>query len=138
MKPGEYIVVVGCSGLWLKASTESKAWLYRYESLVDGNIHQIKIGNWPAMPASTAVVQWQALKDRRDAGVDPAQEKRAKKWEVASSVYTVANIVADYIDGHLRINRKADGAKAVAARLHRATEALADMPAGQRNPARSF
>jgi len=129
LKPGEHIVVVGCSGLRLKASTESKAWLYRYESLVDGNMHQIKIGNWPAMPASTAVVQWQALKDRRDAGVDPAQEKRAKKREVASSVYTVADIVADYIDGHLRINRKADGAKAVAARLHRATEALADMPA---------
>ncbi len=117
LPPGKHIVVDGCNGLRLEASASSKSWTYRFRSPVDGGMRQLKIGKWPAMPASTALVRWQELKDRRDAGIDPALEKKAKKQTQADGIYTVADIVADYIDGHLKVNRKADGARAVAARL---------------------
>ena len=129
LKPGEHIVIVGCNGLRLKASTESKAWVYRYQSPVDGRMRQIKLGHWPAMPAAQAATEWQKLKDRRDAGADPALEKKQQRQELAADVYTVADVVDDYVAGHLVIQRKADGARAIAARLRKAVEPLAKLPA---------
>lgn len=129
LKPGEHLVIVGCNGLRLKASTESKAWVYRYQSPVDGRMRQIKIGHWPAMPASQAATEWQKLKDRRDAGADPSLEKKQQRREVQVHAYTIADLVADYIKGHLVVNRKADGARAIAARLNKAIAPLADKPA---------
>lgn len=129
LKPGEHLVIVGCNGLRLKASTESKAWVYRYQSPVDGRMRQIKLGHWPAMPASQAAAEWQKLKDRRDAGADPSLEKKQQRREVQVHAYTIAELVADYIKGHLDVNRKADGARAIAARLNKAIAPLADKPA---------
>lgn len=129
LKPGNHIVVDGCPGLRLVASTKGRAWVYRYKSPGDGNMRQIKLGQWPAMPASGAASKWQELKDLRDSGHDPAQDKRAKRQAVKASIYTVSHAVDDYITGHLEVNRQAAGARAVAARLRLATADIAKMPA---------
>lgn len=124
LAPGGHIVVDGCPGLRLEASTAGRAWTYRYKSPVDGRMRQIKIGQWPAMPASAAATTWQALRDQRDAGQDPAVQKKQRRKEAARGVYTVADMVDDYYTGHLQVNRKKDGAEAVYARL---TAAIADV-----------
>jgi len=77
LPPGSHIVVDGCPGLRLVASTEGRAWVYRYKSPDTGTMRQIKLGQWPAMPAPAAMAKWQELKDQRDAGQDPAAQKRA-------------------------------------------------------------
>lgn len=127
--PGNHIVVEGCLGLRLESTVSAKSWTYRYKSPVDGRMRQIRIGHWPAMPASAALVKWQELKDQRGAGVDPVLEKKQRREKSAVGVYTVADAVQDYITGHLNINRRADGARAVAARLHDAIAGIALLPA---------
>lgn len=133
LPPGAHIVVDGCSGLRLVSSTEGKAWVYRYKSPTVGTMRQIKIGQWPAMPISAAAAKWQELKDFRDAGQDPSEQKREKRQTEKASIYTVSNAVEDYITGHLQVNREAKGAKSVAARLRSATAGIAKTPAASVN-----
>lgn len=129
LKPGGHIVVEGCLGLRLEVTASAKSWIYRYRSLVDGKVRQIKIGQWPAMPASAAATAWQALKDQRDAGQDPAAQKKAQRKVVQRGVYTVADMVDDYYTGHLLQERKSAGANAVHARLVAAIADVAAEPA---------
>ena len=129
LQPGNHIVIDGCPGLRLVASTAGRAWIYRYQSPGVDRMRQIKLGQWPAMPASSAAARWQELKSLRESGVDPAQEKKAQREAAAAKVYTVANAVDDYITVHLEANRQAAGAKAVAARLRAVTADLAKTPA---------
>jgi integrase len=124
LQPGEHIVVDGCKGLRLEATTVGKAWTYRYKSPVDGRMRQIKIGNWPAVSASAAASKWQEIKDQRDAGIDPSVQKKAKRIAAAEGVYTVAKMVEDYYSGHLKVNRKEVGANAVHARLKKETAVI--------------
>ena len=131
LQPGSHIVVDGCMGLRLEVSATSKSWIYRYKSPVNGRMRQIKLGQWPAMAASAAAAKWQELKALRDAGADPAADKKAQRVLAAEGVYTVSRAVEDYITLHLEANRKADGAKAVAARLRNATAELASLPAAE-------
>lgn len=126
LQPGEHIVVDGFAGLRLVASLSGRAWTYRYQA--DGKMRQIKMGQWPAMSLSGAIARWQELKDDRAQGVDPAQEKRAAR-QAKEIAYTVADAVEDYITKHLQINRKPDGANAVAARLRKSITPIAALPA---------
>jgi integrase len=127
--PGQHIVVDDCPGLRLEITASSKSWTYRYKSPVDGRMRQVKLGQWPAMPASSALLRWQEFRNKRTTGLDPALEKKQHRQEVAAGVYTVGNAVADYIAGHLNVNRKADGAKATAARLTKAVVNISEIPA---------
>jgi integrase len=129
LQPGNHIVIDGCPGLRLVASTAGRAWIYRYQSPGMDRMRQIKLGQWPAMPASAAAARWQELKTLRESGVDPAQEKKAQRAAATAKVYTVAHAVDDYITGHLQANRQAEGAKAVAARLRAAVAGIARTPA---------
>jgi len=129
LQPGNHIVIEGCPGLRLVASTAGRAWIYRYQSPGVDRMRQIKLGQWPAMPASVAAARWQELKSLRESGVDPAQEKKAQREAAASKVYTVAHAVEDYIAGHLEVNRQPAGAKAAAARLRAVTADFAKTPA---------
>ena len=129
LQPGKHIVVDGCPGLRLVASASAKAWTYRYKSQADGRMRQIKIGAWPAMPVAAAIAKWQDIKTQRDAGADPAAQKKATRLAKSASVYTVGRAVADYVDGHLKINRQAAGSKAVEARLVAATAQLSKLAA---------
>lgn len=129
LKPGEHIVVDGCPGLRLVASTTGHAWIYRYQTTKADRMRQIKLGQWPAMPPVKAAERWLELKAVRDAGGDPAQDKRVARKP--PKIYTVVDVVLDYAAGHLDVNREARGAKAVRARLLTCTASIADLPAAE-------
>ncbi len=129
LQPGGHIVVQGCAGLRLVASAVTKTWVYRYKSPLDGRMRQIKLGAWPALALPGAVAKWQDLKTRRDAGADPAADKKAARLAKTAGVYTVARLVADYVAGHLKINRQPSGSKAIESRLLAATAQLAKLAA---------
>jgi integrase len=127
--PGSHIVVHGCPGLRLEASTAGKSWTYRYKSTEGGRMRQIKLGKWPAMPAAAAATRWQELRDLRDSGIDPVAQKKAQRLAAGAKVYTVTKMVDDYYSGHLLPNRKKNGADAIYARLTAAIVPLANEPA---------
>lgn len=138
LQPGEHIVVEGCPGLRLEASTAGRAWIYRYKSPVDGRMRQVKIGQWPALAVAAAATQWQALKDQRDAGTDPSLEKKQHRQTARAGVYTVTKMVDDYYNGHLLVNRKANGAAAVYARLTNTIAPLAGVAAAAVTRSQAF
>jgi integrase len=134
LQPGQHIVVDDYPGLRLVASTKGRAWIYRYQ--VGDKTRQIKFGQWPAMSLGNAITRWQELKDERAGGVDPALERKAARKK--KLIYTVAQVVQAYIDGHLVANRKPAGAKATAARLRTAIEPIAHMDAAEVSRAVAF
>lgn len=138
LQAGEHIVVEGCPGLRLEASTAGRAWIYRYKSPVDGRMRQVKIGQWPALAVAAAATQWQALKDQRDAGADPSLEKKQQRQTARAGVYTVRKMVDDYYNGHLSVNRKSNGAAAVYARLTNAIAPLAGVAASALTRSQAF
>ncbi|MGB3433707.1 integrase arm-type DNA-binding domain-containing protein, partial [Achromobacter sp.] len=73
LQPGEHLMVDGCPGLRLVASASRKTWTYRYKAVDSGRMKQVALGHWPAVPAAAAAAAWQARREERAAGVDPAQ-----------------------------------------------------------------
>lgn len=119
LKPGEHMLVDGCSGLRLVVSASRKSWTYRYKT-GDGKIKQVAIGQWPAMSVQSAAAAWQELRTLRDGGADPAAQRReAKKPTPAPKTYTVRDLVQGYVDGHLMTSRKPEGAEAARRSLQR-------------------
>ena len=116
LKPGEHIMLDGSPGLRLEASASRRTWTYRYKSPVDGRMRQIAIGQWPATSPAAAIVAWEALREQRDAGQDPAQAKRQARATVAAPVtssYTIRKLCDDYLAGHIDVHRKEKGAAEV-------------------------
>lgn len=117
LQPGEHIMVDGCPGLRLVATATRRTWTYRYKSPVDGNMRQIAIGGWPAISPAAAEVAWEGLRQRRDAGEDPAKAKRqtreAEPAAVRARGFTVRTLVDDYLAGHVDQHRAVKGAKEV-------------------------
>lgn len=74
LRPQEHIAFDDFPGLRLEATATRRTWTYRYRSPLDGNMRQIKLGNWPTMPLAEAVVEWEAKRSIRDTGEDPALE----------------------------------------------------------------
>lgn len=134
LKPGEHMVIDGCLGLRLAVSASRKTWIYRYKA-DDGRMKQIAIGHWPAVSVQAAAAQWQDLRDKKEEGVDPAaqrKEKRQVKQVDARALFTVEQLVQDFIDGHIEVSRKTAGALAAnRALIHMLEEApaFAQMPA---------
>lgn len=116
---GEHLVIDGCQGLRLVATKTKKTWTYRYKAK-DGRMKQVAIGQWPEVPVQAVAAKWQALRHSRNTGIDPVAERHAKKLTIqrgTSAIYSVRNLVDDYIEGHLEINRKVAGALADKRRL---------------------
>lgn len=114
LQPGDHLVIDGCAGLRLVGTKSGKTWTYRYKDAAN-RMKQVRIGQWPVMPAHAAAAAWQALRDQRAAGVDPVQERKAARQVVkveAPAVYTVRKLVQDFRDGHLSQSRKPAGFKA--------------------------
>lgn len=113
LQVGEHITLADYPGLRLVAYQQSKTWIYRYKSPLDGRMRQIKVGKWPEVSVGRAVAQWDALRARRDAGEDPAMSVKAqrKKAKTASQTvqYTVARLCDDYWSGHVLPNRNKKG-----------------------------
>jgi integrase len=114
------------------ATATLRTWAYRYKSPVDGRMRQVRIGHWPAVGLPAALAAWERLKVARDAGGDPAAEKRAKRHQKAAAAsaeaYTVRRACDDWLAQHKR--RVLPKTYAEAARLlDRELDAIADRPA---------
>jgi integrase len=132
LQPGQHLMVDGCPGLRLRASETRRTWTYRYKSPVDDKMRQVLIGHWPAMSLAAAVVAWEGLRERRDAGVDPAaakREVRAAAKPKASDTYTVRDLCDDYLDGHVDQHRKPKGAKEMRRLMAAHLDTIADRAA---------
>ncbi|MBS1171069.1 MAG: phage integrase family protein [Burkholderiaceae bacterium] len=112
-------------------------------------MRQIKIGAWPALSAPAAIVAWENLRDIRDAGRDPAAEKRTdrttakrtanlKKMEMAAESFTVRVLCNAYLNGHIERNRKKKGADYVRSLFDTLLDAIADIPAGSITRTQAF
>lgn len=136
LQPGEHIILPEHPGLRLSATASRRTWIYRYKSPVDGGMRQIKIGEWPALDYIRAAGEWQRLRAERDAGADPQlQKKTARRAELQQAEedkigpYTVAQLVEDYLTGHIDRNRKPKGRAEVRRLLTQNTAPIADTPA---------
>jgi len=76
LAPGTHLIIDGCDGLRLTATQTSKSWTYRYKSPVDGRMKQVKLGSYPEMPLSRALVAWEEVRAARLAGSDPSADRR--------------------------------------------------------------
>lgn len=101
LKPGEHLTVDEAPGLRLVATMLHRTWIYRYRSPVDAAVRQVKLGRWPAMGLPAALATWQVQRAARDAGADPAADRRASRQEAAaeerSTRYTVRVVAAEYL-----------------------------------------
>ena len=98
LRPGEHLLVSRCPGLRLEVSVSRKTWTYRYKSVNGGRLKHVSIGHWPAISVQTAAAKWQELRDQRDAGTDPGQQRKiARKASLQDqeSAYTVSELVQD-------------------------------------------
>ncbi|MFC5524060.1 tyrosine-type recombinase/integrase [Polaromonas jejuensis] len=137
LKPGQHMVIDGCPGLRLTVSATRKTWIYRYKSPTDGRMKQVAIGQWPAVTVQAAAAQWQALREQRGEGADPAAQRRTERQSALSEVMapkilTVRLLVEAFITGHLKAQRKAAGARAGEVALLRLLDeqpTFAQMPA---------
>jgi integrase len=136
LQPGEHIILPEHPGLRLAASATRRAWIYRYKSPVDGGMRQVKLGEWPAMSYPNAAVEWEKRRADRDSGTDLSlQKKLARQLDQEAAVatrvgpYTVAQLVEDYLAGHIDKNRKPKGRAEVRRLLTQNTAPIADTPA---------
>ncbi len=144
LRPGEHLVVEGAPGLRLIASTAKRVWVYRYEDTTK-RMKQISFGQWPAMPFSIALAEWQKLRDIRSSGGDPGEavraERKPSKPEAKPTDYTVGKMVSDFVAGHLKVARQPDGAANAERMLNRLLEdspVLAGKPVAQVTRADAF
>ena len=115
LKPGEHMLVEGCPGLRLEVATSRHTWTYRFNDPDTGRKKQVAIGQWPRMSVLDAAIQWKSLRVQRDDGTAPVTEQKAKRAaRVArvAEIYSVNDLVQDYINGHLLVNRSEASAKA--------------------------
>lgn len=99
LQPGEHMLFDGCDGLRLVRAPRWTAWVYRYKNAA-GRMRQTSFGRWPEMPAGEAVARWQALREGRAAGVDPASIKRQAKTRAAAALQasvTVRDVLTDHL-----------------------------------------
>lgn len=94
---GDHLTVDGAPGLRLVATVQFRTWVYRFKSPVDSRMRQIKLGRWPAMGLPAALSAWEKVKAARDAGGDPAAEKRGAARAVKVELYTVRRACDEYL-----------------------------------------
>ncbi|RQT18187.1 DUF4102 domain-containing protein [Burkholderia contaminans] len=141
--PGAHLTIDGCPGLRLEATASRRSWIYRYKSPVDERMRQIKIGEWPALSIAAAAVEWERLRDQRNAGNDPALAKRKAADPVAVMVQqggsqTVRDVCAAYLEGHVQLNRKKKGADEVARMFRTMIDDIKALPAAELTRERAF
>lgn len=147
--PGEVLTLDDHPGLRLKASASFRTWTYRYKSPVDGQMRQIKIGRWPDVSVSAAIVAWEELRKRRDAGEDLAAEKRAARAEKAAQVreevavataqaYTVRSVCNEYLAEHVHRHRAKKGADEIERMFSKMLDTVEGLPAADITRSQAF
>jgi integrase len=109
--PGNHLTFDSAPGLRLKATASTRTWIYRYKSPLDGRMRQARLGRWPTMSPTAALVAWQQARDARANGDDiasrrrrmkPVQRERAEsaRKERAQMAYTVRRLAEDYLSSY--------------------------------------
>lgn len=137
LQPGAHIILQEHPGLRLTASATRRAWIYRYKSPVsNGNMRQIKLGEWPSMSYPLAALEWEKKRGERDAGVDPSLQKKTARRNAeaaargeAPGMYKVRHLVEDYLSGHIDLHRKPKGRAEVRRIMTDHVKPLAERPA---------
>jgi len=139
LEPGRHLTIDGYPGLRLEATATVRTWIYRFKSPVDGLMKQKKIGRWPAMSIAAAVVEWEILRQKRDAGVDVALEAKKERQvalvaaaaarEKAKGLLTVADVCGLYHAGHIKLHRAEKGQDEIKRVFNTMLGDLADKPA---------
>ncbi|MGE8691679.1 MAG: tyrosine-type recombinase/integrase [Achromobacter sp.] len=119
LEPGRHLTIDGYPGLRLEATESSRTWTYRYKSPVNGAMRQKKIGRWPAVSFAAAIVEWEALRQKREAGIDVAAEARRERQSAVAAkaaekeknkgALTVQRVCDLYHAGHIVRNRGEKG-----------------------------
>lgn len=150
LSAGEHLTSDEHPGLRLEAFTDRHTWTYRYRN-AEGKLKQIKIGKWPAMSVHAAVVAWEGLRAVREAGGDPAADKRAARElareaaaakaaakAAADSVYRIRDLCDDYVREHVAAHRKPKGVREVARLFDTLLGESALLPAAELTRAQAF
>ena len=138
LAPGAHLTIPDCPGLRLEATQKTKAWTYRFRSLTDGKLRQVKLGLWPDMSSMEAQAAWEKARAARNAGqevtAEPQQQKAdqasKKAAKTSSAAYTVRKLVDAYLDD-LDVTRKAKGAAEVRRMFDTMLEPIETMPAAE-------
>ncbi|NTV09172.1 MAG: integrase family protein [Zoogloea sp.] len=149
LQPGQHLTLDEQPGLRLEATEKFRTWVYRYKSPVDGRMRQVKIGRWPEMSFHAAVVEWESLRRRRDAGEDvsamrrvvrqEAREVAARAQEEAqAATYTVRVLCDDYLAGHIDVHRAQKGRTEVRRLFEKYLGDFAFVPAASVTRAQAF
>lgn len=148
LKAGQHLTFEGAPGLRLVATTSTRTWTYRYKSPVTGGMKQVRLGHWPAMSAAAALLAWEGQRGGRDAGKDPAADRRAARAEAEAErkraqaqrragVYTVKRLCDEHLAGYK--GTVVDSTYNEAARLFgRELDSLNDRPAIEVTRAHAF
>lgn len=139
LKPGEWLLVENCPGLRLEATKSRRTWIYRYRT--PEGLRQIKVGQWPAMSVAGAVGEWDKHRTARDAGADPAAEKRAARQEtvtVTPTTYTVAQVCKDFLAEYIEKERATRSANDVRDRFKNMLDSVRDIPAAELTREQAF
>lgn len=122
LAPGAHLTIDEAPGLRLEATQTTRTWVYRYKSPIDGRMRQKKIGRWPVMSFQAAWVEWEKLRQARDAGQDPSMEAKAarreqqvahEKAKASADGPVLVQDVCDHYVNHLKNVRKPKGWKEV-------------------------
>ena len=146
---GQHITSTDYPGLRLSATASRRAWIYRYRSPVDQKLRQLKIGTWPTMSASAAIVSWETYRGQRDNGRDPVLESKVEKAVAKAAVeaekavakiqaYTVADVANDYLEGHVAQNRAQKSVTEVRRMFNKMLGATGEVPASLLSRAQAF
>ncbi|RZI82593.1 MAG: DUF4102 domain-containing protein [Rubrivivax sp.] len=146
LEPGSHLTIDGHPGLRLEASEKYRTWTYRYKSPVDGRMRQFKLGQWPTMTFAAAMGEWEKARVLREAGQDPAQEKRAAraaavdvaKQRRENQVMTVGRVCYDFYEKVAVHRRKPAGAAELKRQFDKMLGPDADLPAATYTRAQAY
>lgn len=144
---GEYLLFEEHPGLRLVASSRFRSWIFRYKSPVTSAMRQVKIGAWPTVSYHSAVAAWERLRMRRDAGEDPADDKKSSAAERKSAAaskkqagasYTMEMMCKDYLSEVVEKKRAKKGASDAASLLYGIPEKMRSMDPGEVHRSMAF
>ena len=145
---GNHLTFESAPGLRLQATASTRTWVYRYKSPTDDRMRQVRLGHWPVMSPTAALVAWQHAREARALGADIAVRRRIEKIDLreraeqvrrvrVQTAYTVRGLVDDYLSSYA--GTVGEKTFSELSRLFtRELDSLADVPASRLTRTQAF